>query len=142
MEENEIYAIDKEIAQVQNKLNELKEKRKKYDIISLGEDYIGKYIRIRNLVDPHYIHECMFVSDIYPNQINPNLFDFVGKGFYYFFSDGDPHKIFCHIAELFNEKINKNDIENGDIQIDILTEDEYKEENRKMMEFIRKNYEY
>lgn len=140
MEEKEIYAIDKEIAQVQNKLNELKEKRKKYSVKSLSKNYIGKYISIRYIVDPHRIHECMLVKKIVPNNINPNLFDFFGKGFYY--SDGEYiNKIYCHISEFLNEKISKEQLENKDVQITILTKDEYKEEAKKMIEFIKRSYE-
>lgn len=140
MEDKEIYAIDREIGKVQKKLKELKEKRNKYYIQDLSEDYMNKHILIRYKVDPDYIHECIFVRDIYNNEKNPNFLEFVGNGFYY--SEGNCiNKRYCHISEFLNVMIYKEQIENGDVQITILTKDEYKEEARKMMDFIKKSYE-
>ena len=135
-----IYTIDRKIAELENKLMRLKEKRKKYTVKDLREDYIGKYVLIRNIIDPPDIHKCMLVKDIFPHATYPYLISFTGKGFYY--SDGDcPDERYCYVSESLNEKISKEQIENGDVHITVLTEEEYKEEMRKMMEFIRRTYE-
>lgn len=141
MEEiKESYAIRAEIQKLENKINVLKRKLNKSFIKDMCEDYIGQYVRIRDADEPEHFHIFMHVKDILHSNINPDCFTFRGQGFSY--SDGDYRDdIDGTFSEQLNKIIVKKEIEDGNIRIDILTEDEYKNEVEKMIEFIKRTYE-
>lgn len=141
MEEiKESYAIRAEIEKLENKINVLKRKLTKSLIKDMYEDYIGQYVRIRDADEPDNFYVFMHVRDILNSNINPDCFTFQGQGFSY--SDGNySYDIDGTFSENLNKIIVKKEIEDENIRIDILTKDEYKNEVRKMIEFIKRTYE-
>lgn len=139
MEEiKESYAIQEEIKKLQNKINRLKRKLNKSLIKDMYEDYIGQYVKITDANEPYY-HTFMYVKNISHSNINPNCFTFQGQGFSY--HDGAYNNIGGQFSNFFDKMISKNQIDDGLIRIDILTEDQYKEEMRNMIEFMSDYYE-
>ena len=138
MEEiKESYAIRDEIQKLQNKINVLKRKLNKSLIKDMHEDYIGQYVKITD-VNESYYQAFMHVKNILHSNINPDCFTFQGQGFSYH-DGGYEDNIDGQFSNFFDKMITKNQIDNGLIRIDILTEDQYKEEMRNMIEF-RSNY--
>lgn len=140
MEEiKESYAIQEEIKKLQNKINGLKKKLNKSLIKDMHEDYIGQYVKITD-VNESYYHTFMHVKNILHSNINSICFTFQGQGFSYH-DGGYADNIDGLFSNFFNRIITKNQIDNGLIRIDILTEDQYKEEMRNMIEFMSNYYE-
>lgn len=81
----------------------------------------------------------MHVNYISFSDVNFNVFSFQGQGFSY--SDGEYlDDIDGYFSEIFHSSIDNEKIKNGETQITILTEDEYKNEVNNMIEFIKRTY--